>query len=149
MTPQEWLTSTNSEAMWSFVQNASNVFRTRWVGWMETKRFFVSPRKTELVTLLLHQPLPARLKADLLRDILGNIFAPEYLDPRWLLGCDGAVSKIAWEISESGAFSELPVLADALEECGCANEVILAHCRNQEIHTQGCWVVDLLVSRKW
>ena len=40
------------------------------------------------------------------------------------------------------------VLADALLDSGCDDEVMLAHCREQEgVHTKGCWVIDLLLEK--
>ena len=42
---------------------------------------------------------------------------------------------------------ELPILADALEDAGCADAAILAHCRGPGEHVRGCWVVDLLTGR--
>jgi hypothetical protein len=36
----------------------------------------------------------------------------------------------------------LAVLADALEEVGCADPAILGHLRSPEPHVRGCWVVD-------
>jgi hypothetical protein len=44
-------------------------------------------------------------------------------------------------------FGDLPILADALEEAGCADAAILAHCRSGGAHVRGCWVVDLLTGR--
>jgi hypothetical protein len=39
----------------------------------------------------------------------------------------------------------VPILADALEDAGCTDEAILAHCRGPGPHVQGCWLVDLIV----
>jgi hypothetical protein len=41
----------------------------------------------------------------------------------------------------------MPILADALEEAGCDNVDILAHCRGGGEHVRGCWVVDLLLGK--
>ena len=42
----------------------------------------------------------------------------------------------------------MPVLADALEEAGCQDAIILNHCREPGGHVRGCWVVDLLLGKK-
>jgi hypothetical protein len=42
----------------------------------------------------------------------------------------------------------MPILADALEDAGCTNQDILAHCRAGGEHVRGCWVVDLLTGRE-
>jgi hypothetical protein len=41
----------------------------------------------------------------------------------------------------------MPVLADALMDAGCTNELILAHCRSGGKHEKGCWVLDLILDR--
>lgn len=46
------------------------------------------------------------------------------------------------------SFDRLPILGDALEEAGCTNAEILAHCRGPGPHVRGCWVVDLLLGRE-
>ncbi len=42
----------------------------------------------------------------------------------------------------------LALLADALEDAGCTDADILAHCRGPGPHVRGCWVVDLLLGKK-
>jgi type VI secretion system protein ImpC len=69
------------------------------------------------------------------------------VDVAWLRWNGGAVARLARAIQESGRFEDLPVLADALEEAGCANEVLLGHCREEfEGHTHRCWVLELLLA---
>jgi hypothetical protein len=51
-------------------------------------------------------------------------------------------------INEEGRFEALPILADALEEAGCRDADLLAHCRAPGPHARGCWLLDaLLVER--
>jgi hypothetical protein len=59
----------------------------------------------------------------------------------------GAVRKIAQAVYDHRRFADLPVLADALEDAGCADAMILAHCRGPVPHVKGCWVVDLLLGK--
>jgi hypothetical protein len=44
-------------------------------------------------------------------------------------------------------FRELTILADALEEAGCTDETVLAHCRRHGPHVRGCWVVDWVLEK--
>jgi hypothetical protein len=58
------------------------------------------------------------------------------------------VVKMARTIYEERRFEDLPILADALEEAGCENEIILWHCRELGEHARGCWVLDAILGRK-
>jgi hypothetical protein len=81
----------------------------------------------------------------LIRDLFGNPFRPlPSLAPRWLSWNDGIVLKLAESIYQESAFDRLGILADALEEAGCASADILAHCRQPGEHARGCWAIDLL-----
>jgi carbon storage regulator CsrA len=67
------------------------------------------------------------------------------LDPAWLAWRDGTVARLARAIHDERAWERLPILADALEEAGCANAAILGHCRAGAVHSARCWVVDELL----
>jgi hypothetical protein len=88
------------------------------------------------------------VQAGLLRCVFGNPFRPAALDPAWLAWNDGAVAKMAGAIYEGRRFADLPILADALEDAGCDDADILAHCRSHREHVRGCWVIDLLLARE-
>jgi hypothetical protein len=81
------------------------------------------------------------------RELLGNPFRPVYVEPAWLAWSGGAVTALARGIRQDCRFEDLPLLADALEEAGCADESILEHCRRPGGHLRGCWVIDLLLGR--
>jgi hypothetical protein len=66
------------------------------------------------------------------------------VDPSWLTP---PVVQLARGIYDERAFDRLPVLADALQDAGCANDDVLAHCRGPGPHVRGCWVVDVVTSR--
>jgi hypothetical protein len=83
-----------------------------------------------------------------LREITGNPFRPVKVDPSWLAWSEGTVVKLAQGIYEDRAFDRLPVLADALEEAGCDNAAMLAHCRQAGEHVRGCWVIDLVTGKE-
>src|SRR5262249_50666658 len=82
----------------------------------------------------------------LLRDLFPYRAAP--LDPAWRAWNSGPVPKLARAIYGARAFARLPILADALEDAGCTDEAILAHCRGPGPHMRGCWVVDLLLGKE-
>jgi hypothetical protein len=93
-------------------------------------------------------------QADLLRCVLGNPFRLVTAGPAWLSWRDGAVAKMAQAAYDELALpsgdldaARLAVLADALEEAGCADAAILAHLRGPGPHVRGCWVVDVLTGR--
>jgi hypothetical protein len=85
--------------------------------------------------------------AVLLLEIFGNPFRPVTLDPVWLTWHDGLLASMARQMYESRDFTDMPMLADALEEAGCTDQDILAHCRSGGEHVRGCWVVDLLLGK--
>ena len=82
------------------------------------------------------------------RDIYPNPFRqPPRLDASCLAWNSGTVSKLATAIYDERAFGRMPILADALEDAGCADADILGHCRGGGEHVRGCWVVDLLLGK--
>ncbi len=90
-----------------------------------------------------------RLKhCDLMREVFGNPFRPVEIDPAWLAADNGVVSRIAGVIYEERTFEDMPILGDALEEVGCQNEEMLAHCRTSHGHVRGCWLLDALLGRE-
>ncbi len=85
-------------------------------------------------------------QAELIRDIFPNPELPSLqFDPSWL---NDDVQRLAEHMYETENFSEIPILADALEEAGCSEPHILDHCRNGLPHVRGCWVVDGLLGKK-
>ena len=99
-------------------------FEPSWSGFASLRM----PRKRLVPTL-----------ASLLRCIVGNPFRPVEFAPAWRT--DTALALAAGIYAEP-AFDRLPILADALEEAGCDNADVLAHCRGPGPHARGCWVVD-------
>jgi hypothetical protein len=109
--------------------------------WMIGKRDFapvnpVPPEELEPVR---------RANADLVRDIFGNPFRPVAFSPEWR--SDTALS-LARQMYDSRDFGAMPVLADALQDAGCADADILDHCRGDGPHVRGCWVVDLVLGKE-
>ncbi len=86
-----------------------------------------------------------RAQSDILRDIVGNPFRPSIFSPLWRT--DTAMT-LAARMYEARDFSAMPILADALQDAGCADENILSHCRGPGPHVRGCWVVDLVLGKE-
>jgi hypothetical protein len=111
---------------------------------------------------------PARWAA-LLRDVIGNPFRPvelRHLGNALCRRCNGAGTRpdvyppapcpacscitpaalsVARRAYDERDFGALPVLADALEEAGCMEEVLLWHLRGPDPHVRGCWTLDLVL----
>ena len=84
----------------------------------------------------------------LLRDIIGNLFRPFTVNPAWLSWHGGLPVSMARQMYDSRDFTDMPILADALEEAGCTNQEMLSHCRQQgAVHVRGCWLIDLLLNK--
>ncbi len=97
-------------------------------------------------------------QCSLVRELFGNPFCP--MPPRqgkrrweeqrrqWLDANNRVASKLAEVIYDQGRFLDAPILADALEEAGCTEGAILDHLRGPGTHVRGCWVLDLILSKK-
>jgi hypothetical protein len=96
---------------------------------------------------ILTDPIGEALKVRLLRCLVGNPFRPvPPVDSAWLTWRQGTIPRLAQTIDAERAFDRMPILADALEDAGCTDADILAHCRQPGPHTRGCWVLDLVRS---
>lgn len=90
-----------------------------------------------------------KAQVGLLHDIIGPLpFRTVTINPAWLAWNDGTVRRIAQAIYEDRVFDRMPILADALEDAGCADPVLLEHLRGPGQHVRGCFAVDLLTGRK-
>jgi hypothetical protein len=85
----------------------------------------------------------------LVRDVFGLRpgSAPTATDAALLAWDNGAIPALARSIYDDRALDRLPILADALEDAGCADRPILDHCRGPGPHCRGCWVVDLVLGK--
>jgi hypothetical protein len=83
-------------------------------------------------------------QAEMLRDIVGNPFRPVAVDASWLTP---TVLGLAQSIYGERRLDQLPSLAEALENAGCHNADILAHCRQPGGHVRGCWVLDTILEK--
>ncbi len=86
-----------------------------------------------------------KVQCDLLREIAGpTLFRPVEV-PHWQRTAD--VSRLAAAAS-AGEWGLLPILADALEDAGCADEELLGHLRGGGPHVCGCWALDLVLGTR-
>jgi hypothetical protein len=121
---------------------ASVVAQMAWKEAMGTSRRLQDKRRQE--AHIRHDAIQSLL----LREVIGNPFHPVFIDPGWIDWNDGTVRRIAESIYDERAFDRMPILADALEDAGCNDPGILDHCRNNEPHVRGCWIVDLLLGKE-
>ncbi len=84
----------------------------------------------------------------LLRDLFDDLFRPVKVEANWLARNDGAARHLAQMAYDDRDFSQLPILADALEDAGCDNAELLAHLRGPGEHARGCWALDALLGKK-
>ena len=84
-------------------------------------------------------------QASVVREIVGNPFAPHEFDPQWRTS---TVHDLTVTIDDERSWQKLPILADALEDAGCDDTEMLDHCRAEHaIHHRGCWVIDSILGR--
>jgi hypothetical protein len=87
-------------------------------------------------------------QSSLLRDIFGSLlFRSVSLGPAWQAWQERALPQMAQGIYDEQAFDRLPILADALEDAGCADADLLGHLRDPGPHVRGCWAVDLILGK--
>jgi len=123
-------------------QNAARAVATRNVGPAPPGR----PTTPEWHTAWTAAFAAARaIQADYFRDIFPP---PRYMpqrDPQWITS---TVVALARQMDESDDFSTVPILADALQDAGCEDEILLSCCRTTgNNHVRGNWVVDLVLER--
>lgn len=70
------------------------------------------------------------------------------IDPAWAAANGGTGFALARSIDNGHAFGNLPVLADALEEGGCGDPVVLGHFRSPGKHRGDCWFVDEILGKR-
>lgn len=78
------------------------------------------------------------------RCVFGNPFRRMAFAPSWRTE---AVVALACVVYDSRDFRPMPVLADALEDGGCDQSDVLAHCRADSPHVRDCWVVDHILDK--
>jgi hypothetical protein len=94
-------------------------------------------------------PAELRHQAALLRCIFGPPpFRPVPLAPAICRWNGGIVVGLAQAIYEEQAFSQLPILADALEEAGCDDAGVLGHLRSSGPHARGCHALDTVLGKE-
>ncbi len=109
--------------------------------------FGAAPALAEAAARQAVPPLPLA-RATLLRDVLGNPFRLSKMDAAWRAWEGGTVLGLAEAVYEESAFERLPILADALEDAGCADERLLRHLREPGGHVRGCWGLDAILGRE-
>jgi hypothetical protein len=120
---------------------------------LESSRYAVGAvaRATEVVAELRGLGFdghPGHWQCHLLREIFGNPFRPAAVERDWLRWNGGCVARLAQGIYAEHRFGDLPILADALEEAGCASPDVLSHCRSAGLHVRGCWLLDWAIGKE-
>ena len=84
-------------------------------------------------------------QTEFLRHIAGDPFRTVVIDGAHRSSVARDIAARAYQARD---FSDMPILADALEDAGCTNRDILDHCRQPGEHVRGCWVVDLVLGKE-
>jgi len=85
------------------------------------------------------------------KDVVGNPFRPVTIDPAWLNPTVHFLAQSAYDNRNlpSGTLdpARLAVLADALEDAGCTDALLLDHLRGEGAHVRGCFAADAVLGR--
>jgi hypothetical protein len=92
---------------------------------------------------LIHRPSPEQ--AAILRCVAGNPFGHTVFDPAWRTSDVMALARTA---AAERTFDNYPILADALQDAGCDDELLLNHLRNDTLHARGCRALDRVLDRE-
>jgi len=112
------------------------------------RNFFRPPHVGQAHHPMLVEPIePARACA-LLREIFGER-GRLLAEPEWRAEWrTDTVLALARQMYDSEQFGAMPILADALQDAGCDNAKMLAHCRDPNAtHVRGCWVLDTVLGK--
>jgi hypothetical protein len=125
--------------LWDVPSDLTDAEREKWELWQAAMTRAGQVRTNRLAAT---KTATAAL-CDLYRDIVAYPFEPVAFDPAWRTG---AATALARSMRDSRDFSHLPILADALQDAGCEDEHVLAHCRDPKGgHVLGCWVIDAVL----
>ncbi|HUR54721.1 MAG TPA: hypothetical protein VMZ71_11360 [Gemmataceae bacterium] len=91
---------------------------------------------------LVHLPSPEQ--AAILRCVAGNPFVKTKFKPVWRTSDVLALARAA---DGEHAFDNFPILADALQDAGCGDEMLLNHLRNDTLHVRGCRALDRILGK--
>ena len=87
---------------------------------------------------------------NIIRDIVGNPFAPIYIDRTKLTPDILSISQNIYDnttaLCEQFASNYIKILADAVEEAGL--DALLPHLRSKQPHMKGCFVIDLILNKE-
>jgi hypothetical protein len=70
------------------------------------------------------------------------------IEPAWLVWNGGTVRRLALAMYDRRRFDQLGMLADALEEAGCADAALLGHLRGPGPHVLGCHALDAVLGKR-
>jgi hypothetical protein len=87
----------------------------------------------------------------IIRDSFAYVFQPVRIRSSWRSTTVRELARAAYQQRDLPMGNlepvRLAVLADALEDAGCDNQLILDHLRGPGTHVRGCWVLDLLLEK--
>jgi hypothetical protein len=86
-----------------------------------------------------------KAQVEVFRDIFGNPFRPISAAR---IPAPPSVVVLARALYQERRFHEMPILGDALEEAGCTDSDILAHCRQPSAHVRGCWLLETILQKR-
>jgi hypothetical protein len=132
--------------------SAAAKVRTRWCRIADVARAsaYADDFESALLTSVFAVRGEARddLLAGLVRCVFGNPLRPSpAVRPEVLAYKGGAAHRLAEAIYAARRFEDLPVLADLLEEAGCADALLLAHFRGPGPHCLGCHALDAVLGK--
>ena len=113
----------------------------RSANWREAGLWSLAPENPGPRGLNLHKVM---LPADWFREAFGNPFDEVTFDPEWRTSSAVGLARV---MIERRQFDLFPYLADALQDAGCDDSRVRAHCESNRPHGRGCWLLDAILGK--
>ena len=86
-------------------------------------------------------------QAAMMREVAGNPFRATVITDEWKQWHGGCLVRLARDIYDTRTFHDVPILGDILEDAGCTEIELMDHCRKDNVHALGCWVLDGILGK--
>ena len=85
------------------------------------------------------------IQATILKDIIISPFDAINIDYHLLTR---NIVDCAKNMYQTECFGDMDLLGKMLKDCKCASDDVIAHCRSDQRHVRGCWLLDMIIRNR-